>query len=79
MYAARLICRYVKNIEANFQEWMANSLKTDAKVRSWYKLYQNAGFMFYKFRFYETFYIMICAGIKCRLCDLRCGIVNRSE
>ena len=24
--------RYIKNIRANFQEWMANSLKTDAKV-----------------------------------------------
>jgi len=26
------LCRYIKNISANFQEWMANSLKTDAKV-----------------------------------------------
>jgi len=25
--------RYVKNIRANFQEWMTNSLNSDAKVR----------------------------------------------
>jgi len=30
--AIDLFCRYIKNLRSNFQEWMANSLKTDAKV-----------------------------------------------
>jgi len=28
-------CRYIKNICANFQEWMTNSLNSDAKVCSY--------------------------------------------